>query len=47
MRKYRSIEAGTVAEGALELGLRKAAGRFTHDNDGIRRAARDWGQRTG
>ena len=47
MRKFRSIEAGTVAEGALELSLRKAAGRFTHDHDGIRRAARDWGQRTG
>jgi len=46
-RKYRSIEAKTVAEGALELSLRKAGGRFTHDNDGIGRAARDWNKRIG
>ncbi len=41
-RAYRSIPAKLVAEGALELACRKAAGRFFHDNDGIRRAARDW-----
>lgn len=44
---YRSIDATVVAAGALELSLRKAAGKFAHDNDGIRRAARDWGNRTG
>jgi uncharacterized protein YbjT (DUF2867 family) len=44
MRKFRSIEGRVVAEGALALGSRKAAGRFTHDNDMIRRAARDWGK---
>ncbi len=44
---YRSIEAKAVAAGALELSLRKAAGKFAHNNDGIRRAARDWGNRIG
>lgn len=43
---YRSIDAKVVAAGALELSLRKAAGKFAHGNDGIRRAARDWGNRT-
>ena len=43
---YRSIDARMVAQGALELSLRKAAGKFPHDNDGIRRAARDWNNRT-
>ncbi len=42
MRKYRSISGQMVAEGALALASRKAAGKFTHDNDMIRRAARDW-----
>ncbi len=42
LRKFRSIEGRTVAEGALALASRKAAGRFTHDNDMIRRAAREW-----
>ena len=46
-RQYRSIEGSMVANAALELGLRKAAGRFIHDNDGIARAARDWGKRVG
>lgn len=45
MRKFRSIAGKTVAEGALALASRKAAGRFTHDNDMIRRAAREWGKR--
>jgi uncharacterized protein YbjT (DUF2867 family) len=39
-RRYRSIAARTVAEGALALALRKAGGRFKHDNDAILRAAR-------
>ena len=40
--QYRSIEAGLVAEAALGLALRRAGGRFTHDNEAIRRAAREW-----
>ena len=44
-RPYRSIEARIVAEAALELALRKAAGRFFHDKDSMRRAARDWEKR--
>ena len=39
---YRSIEARIVAEAALGLAMRKAAGRFTHDNDAMKRAAREW-----
>lgn len=39
-RRYRSISASTVAEAALALALRKAGGRFKHDNDAIVRAAR-------
>jgi uncharacterized protein YbjT (DUF2867 family) len=39
---YRSIGADLVCEAAMGLALRKAAGRFTHDNDAIKRAARDW-----
>ncbi len=39
-RRYRSIPALTVAEAALALALRRAAGRFKHDNDAILRAAR-------
>lgn len=42
MVMYRSIDADLVAEAALGLGLRKAQGRFTHDNDAIKRAAREW-----
>ena len=38
-RAYRSIRAETVARAALALALRKAAGRFVHDNDAILRAA--------
>ncbi|MEM7781396.1 MAG: NAD(P)H-binding protein [Pseudomonadota bacterium] len=39
---YRSIDADLVAEAALGLSLRRAAGRFTHDNEAMKRAARDW-----
>lgn len=42
---YRSIDAELVAEAALGLSLRKAAGRFTHDNEAMRRAAREWRKR--
>lgn len=45
MRVYRSIDASQVAAGALGLASRKAPGRFTHDNDGILRAAREWDKR--
>jgi uncharacterized protein YbjT (DUF2867 family) len=40
--RYRSIDAALVAEAALGLALRRAGGRFTHDNAAIRRAAREW-----
>jgi len=40
-RGYRSIPARTVAEAALALAMRRAGGRFQHDNDAIRRAARE------
>ena len=39
---YRSISANLVAEAALGLAMRKAAGRFTHDNEAMKRAAREW-----
>ncbi len=39
---YRSIDADLVAQAALGLALRRAPGRFTHDNEAILRAARDW-----
>lgn len=41
-RRYRSIYAREVAEGAIGLAMRKAGGRFIHENDAIRRAAREW-----
>jgi len=41
-RRFRSIDARTVAAAALQLTGEKAAGRFVHDNDAIRRAARRW-----
>lgn len=44
MRQFRSISARMVAEAALGLAMRKAAGKFFHDNDGIRRAAREFPQ---
>lgn len=40
--QYRSIDAGLVAEAALGLALRRSGGRFTHDNEAMRRAAREW-----
>ena len=40
--QHRSIDAGLVAEAALGLALRRAGGRFTHDNEAMRRAAREW-----
>lgn len=40
--RYRSIDAALVAEAALGLALRRAGGRFIHDNDAMRRAAREW-----
>lgn len=42
LRKFRSIEGLTVAQGALGYAGRRAGGRFTHENDSIRRAAREW-----
>ena len=39
---FRAIDAELVAEAALGLALRKAAGRLTHDNEAMRRAAREW-----
>ena len=44
--RYRSIDAALVAEAALGLALRRAGGRFVHDNEAMRRAAREW-RRTG
>lgn len=40
--RFRSIDAALVAQAALGLALRRAAGRFTHDNEAMRRAAREW-----
>lgn len=40
--RFRSIDAALVAEAALGLAMRRAGGRFTHDNDAMRRAAREW-----
>ncbi len=39
---YRSVDADLVAEATLGLALRKAAGRFTHGNEAMKRAAREW-----
>ena len=39
-RGFRSIDARVVAEAAIQGSHEKAAGRFFHDNDGIRRLAR-------
>lgn len=41
LRAMRSISAEKVAEAALALCFRKAAGKFRHDNDSILRAARE------
>lgn len=40
--RFRSIDAALLAEAALGLALRRAGGRFTHDNEAMRRAAREW-----
>lgn len=40
--RFRSIDADLVAEAALGFALRRAGGRFTHDNEAMRRAAREW-----
>lgn len=40
---YRSISAELVAKAALALAMRKAAGRFVHDNAAILRAAASLG----
>lgn len=39
-RRYRAIDAQTVARAALYLAMRPARGRFVHDHDAILRAAR-------
>jgi uncharacterized protein YbjT (DUF2867 family) len=38
-RQYRSIRAELVAKAAIALAMRRAGGRFVHDNDGLLRAA--------
>ena len=38
-RQYRSIRAELVAKAAMALALRRAGGRFVHDNDALLRAA--------
>lgn len=43
---FRSIDADIVCEAALGLALRKAQGRFTHGNEAIKRAAREWRARS-
>jgi uncharacterized protein YbjT (DUF2867 family) len=40
--RFRSVDAALVAEAALGLALRRAGGRFTHDNEAMRSAAREW-----
>ncbi len=42
LERFRSIDAALVAEAALGLAMRRAGGRFTHDNEAMRRAAREW-----
>ncbi|MEM6266737.1 MAG: NAD(P)H-binding protein [Pseudomonadota bacterium] len=42
LEKFRSVEADLVAEAALGLGMRRAQGRYTHDNEAMKRAAREW-----
>lgn len=41
-KPYHSISADVVARAALGLAARKAPGRFSHDYEGIYRAAREW-----
>ncbi|MEP2737165.1 MAG: NAD(P)H-binding protein [Erythrobacter sp.] len=42
LRDMRSIKGAEVAAGALGLVSHKAGGRFAHNNDSIKRAAREW-----
>jgi uncharacterized protein YbjT (DUF2867 family) len=44
--QFRSIEVDRVVEAAFGLALRKAAGRYTHDNEAMQRAAREWHRAT-
>ncbi|MEL7188789.1 MAG: NAD(P)H-binding protein [Pseudomonadota bacterium] len=44
---YRSVEADLVAEAALGLAMRRAQGRFVHDNEAMKRAAREWRMKSG
>ena len=46
-RKFRAIDAETVARAALYCAMRPAHGRFVHDNDAIQRAARSLPQPLG
>lgn len=41
LRQYRSIPARVVAEAVLALSAKGTQGRYVHDNDAIRRAARE------
>lgn len=41
-KRFRSIDAALVAAAALGLAMRRAGGRFAHDNEAMRRAAREW-----
>ncbi|MEM9311990.1 MAG: NAD(P)H-binding protein [Pseudomonadota bacterium] len=43
---FRSVGSQLVAEAALGLAMRRAAGRFIHDNEAMRRAAREWRTRS-
>lgn len=38
-RQYRSVRAELVAKAAVALAMRRAGGRFVHDNDALLRAA--------
>lgn len=46
-RRYRAIDAETVARAALHCAMRPARGRFVHDNEAILRAARGLAQPLG
>lgn len=46
-RRYRAIDAETVARAALHCAMRPARGRFVHDNEAIQRAARGLAQPLG
>jgi uncharacterized protein YbjT (DUF2867 family) len=43
-RKYRSISDADMARAALALAQRKAAGKFVHEHDGLKRAANSLAQ---